>query len=191
MKRTGPNSGYCFQGHACDRFGVPLDSEANNKNQKEEKALPAVNETIRAILKFIAHRNNVPIRLLRTNFGYTELDEILTNLQELDLIVSQKRGTYHVTNFGIQHLEKTQSAAVELTLAETDVLSRIDSAERELNRGEDFERLLCRVGGDVFDALKRLLKISYIFEDPNIPDCCVYRVSDSGREALRIAKYGL
>jgi hypothetical protein len=183
--------GYCFKAHACDRFGNPLDDEQNN--QKENK-VPTVDQTIRNILKFIAHRDGVPLRLMRTQFGEPEVDVVLSTLLELELITCPKRNVYEATSRGIQHLKANESSTEishNLTPAEVQVLFHIEYAERVLDRpGEDWERLFCRIGTDVFDALRNLLKFCLIFEDRKIL-CPTYRTSPEGRTALRVALYGL
>jgi hypothetical protein len=181
---------YCFKGQETDRFGIPLKDKQNN-NPKENKT-PAVDDTVKNVLKFIAHRNHVPLRILRSTFGKPEVDEILATLQELNLIAAKRHSVYQATDLGIQHLkENAYERPQELTAAEIKVLYHVEYEERVLNRpGLDWERLFCRIGTDVFEALKHLLKICYIFEDRNIT-CPTYRTSIEGRTALRIARYGL
>jgi hypothetical protein len=186
---------YCFKGVECDRFGVPLKPtlRPTTKTIPRKTKTPAVDQTIRNVLKFVAHRDGVLLRILRNSFG-PEVDQILSELQKLELIICPDRRGYRATDRGVQHLNVTASSTEtpnDLTEAELQVLYYVEYEERVLDRpGLDWERLLCRVGTDVFDALKSLLKRCFIFEDRAVA-CPTYRTSPEGRTALRIARYGL
>jgi hypothetical protein len=69
---------------------------------------------------------------------------------------------------------------------EIQILALIDCSERELDRGLDTERLMCRCTGDVLETLARLRADKKIEADPFEkwgPD--FYRLLERGREALR------
>jgi hypothetical protein len=194
MSRYVAGTRYCYKGQECNRFGVPLEPLPNHQNNPKENKVPLVDPTVRNILKFIAHRDGVLLRILRNSFGMPEVDEILSELEKLELVIRSNRNEYRATDRGIQHLSATESSTEiphDLTTAELQVLYYVEYAERVLDRpGENWERLFCRIGTEVFEALKSLLKRCLIFEDRDIT-CPTYRTSSEGRRALRIARYGL
>jgi hypothetical protein len=69
---------------------------------------------------------------------------------------------------------------------EIQILEQIDSSEREIDRGLDTERLMCRCGSDVLDGIERLRAEHLIFVDPvEYRGCDFYRLTDKARAMLR------
>jgi hypothetical protein len=68
------------------------------------------------------------------------------------------------------------------------ILTQIDSAEREIDRGMDTERLICRChgDGDILETIERLRAEHLIFVDPvDHRGCDFYRLTDKARAKLR------
>jgi hypothetical protein len=69
---------------------------------------------------------------------------------------------------------------------EIQILEQIGSSEREIDRGVDVERLICRCGADVLEGIERLRAEHLIFVDPvDHRGCDFYRLTDKARAKLR------
>jgi hypothetical protein len=68
------------------------------------------------------------------------------------------------------------------------ILQQIDSSEREIARGVDTERLICRChgDGDILETIERLRAEHLIYVNPVEPHGCdFYRITDKARAKLR------
>jgi hypothetical protein len=80
-----------------------------------------------------------------------------------------------------------QSVPKDTRTTEIQIFAQIDSAEREIDRGMDTERLLCRcTGPNVLGTIERLYAEHLIYVDPREHQGCgFYRLTDKAKTKLR------
>lgn len=81
----------------------------------------------------------------------------------------------------------SQTAPKDTRPLEIQIFAQIDSAEREIDRGMDIERLICRChgDGDIRETIQRLYDEHLIFVDPrDHRGCDFYRLTDKAKAKL-------
>jgi len=88
-----------------------------------------------------------------------------------------------------QKLQTTgQAVPKEIRPLDIQILAQIDCAEREIDRGMDVERLMCRChgDGDILETIERLRAEHLIFVDPvDHRGCDFYCLTDKAKTKLR------
>lgn len=107
------------------------------------------------------------------------LDTKLKLEKPLDQKLS-KRGNTSTPQMELRHGLPKDTRPIEIQ-----ILDQIDYSERELDRGMDTERLMCRCGSDVLEGIARLQAQHLIYVDPRgDTGCDFYRMTDRARVML-------